>query len=78
MMWYLQEAAKEENQMLLTTPVVSSDWMRKNGPKLKYKKFHLSIREKKISFPLYTGVGETLEEISHNPWKLPSVEMFSI
>lgn len=58
--------------------VVSSDWMRRNGHKLKYKTFHLSVRENKIFFPLYIGVGETLEQISHKPWKLPSMEMFSI
>lgn len=32
----------------------------------------------KSFFPLYSGVGETLEQISHNPWKLPSVQMFSV
>lgn len=58
--------------------VLSSDWMRRKGHKLKYKKFHLSVRGNKIFFSLYIGVGQTLEQISYNPWKLPSVQMFSI
>lgn len=36
--------------------VVSSDWMRRNGHKLKYKKLHLNVRENKIFFPLYGGL----------------------
>lgn len=46
--------------------VVSSDRMRGNGHKLKWKKFCLSIRKKPF-FVLCNESGETPEEISHRP-----------
>lgn len=74
-MWYLHKGAKVDNQILPN----GIQWLdEKKWAQIEIKEVPCKRKGKQIFFPLYSEVGETLGQISHNPWKLPSVEMFSI